>query len=248
MARAGRQRGRRAVVGVAWCVVAALWAGPWRAATATDTERRPSDVPIRPVESACDDPVAGVWLGQVRYNGDWYRLTLEMRREGGGLVGRIESRFWGGDVALREPPPCGDGQERHVIVSMDAAGDYRDGVLVFLGSTWRLDEVICGSYTSGYIPDGFVGTLDPDDPKRLASHWIGVRAPDAVPYRGDYIGDGPRGQGGNYHVADVDFVRVRCAEAPEPPEEEPPVPELPPPAVTEAPPALEQTCGGCGCF
>lgn len=235
----------------AWGLVVGLWVGPWRDATATNTERRPSDAPITPVEQDCDDPVAGIWLGQVRYNGDWYRVTLDMRREDEGLVGRIESRFWGGDAALREPPECDDSGARHVIVSMDASGDYRDDVLVFLGSEWRLDAVICGSYTSGYIPDGFVGTLDPDDPKRMTSHWIGVRAPDAVPYEADYTGDGPRSKGGNYHVADVDFVRVRCAEAPKTPEE-PPVPELPtpelPPAVTETPPPLDQTCGGCGCF
>ncbi len=85
-----------------------------------------------------------------------------MRRVAGTdrLEGTIENNLWHGDETKSEPGVCAGAL--HIIVSMDAVGHVRDGQIEFGGvGQWRLDDVPCGHFSSGYALDNFAGPLDP---------------------------------------------------------------------------------------
>jgi hypothetical protein len=124
-------------------------------------------LPPAPNADACDDPVAGEWLGQ-QYNPrsvSWQRYRLSIRRAQPGsarLVGEVRVHFWNGPPAQVTPlATCGPGQQSAEVIQ-PAEGAIDGFALRFGGTSWRLGQVFCnGAGPVGYNPDRFTGTVDP---------------------------------------------------------------------------------------
>ena len=176
-----------------------------------------------PPPADCKDPVAGVWKSHSYDQSfrDWTVFTLEMKRvdpERDDFEGRITNDSWDAEPHESSPPAC-RGELRY-IVSMDAEGTVRDGMVNFHGvGKWTLDDVPCGSWNNmGYNLDSFSGEIDPELMEFQTVNNDGGRA----------VND------------PVVFRRVHCNDGEEL-EEEPRITVAPPPFT---PP--EQQGGGCG--
>ena len=117
-----------------------------------------------PERRTCDDPVAGVWRAH-KYNplhGDWAVFTLHIEREGTRLRGKITSRGWTGSRFDSTPPPCRIGMHDYTV-EMRATG-FADGHRITFGArSYRIVHADCPSpFYTGYNPDRFSGTIDPE--------------------------------------------------------------------------------------
>lgn len=119
-----------------------------------------------PPPASCDDPVTGVWRSHQfhEYWQEWGIFTLEIRRDPdhpGLLQGTIVNRSWYAGADQSEPGNCQGLLD--YLVTMPARGSFTDGVVTFTGTSWRLDQVFCGSSAGfAYNLDSFSGTIDPD--------------------------------------------------------------------------------------
>ena len=104
------------------------------------------------------DPVAGTWRAQAYGRGRTVQWTLQIRRRGSALTGRIGNLTWYGAQGLAAPPPCRGGLAYRV--SMAAQGTYGPGNRVdFYGvGAYRVDRVLCGSL-GNYNLDHFSGSV-----------------------------------------------------------------------------------------
>ena len=97
-----------------------------------------------------------------RYN-DWYIFTLTVRRMPHNptqLTGDITARSWCCGREKQQPPLCPPGQF-HWVVFMTGAGTANGQQIRFGGTSWRVQEVVCGYGPGGYNLDQFSGTIDP---------------------------------------------------------------------------------------
>lgn len=119
-----------------------------------------------PPPASCQDPVAGVWQSH-SFNEmyqEWGRFTLTIRRTEDSeteLVGEIINESWYGPKSESVRGPC-VGRLQY-IVSMKAAGSYRDGRVEFHGLEWRFEDKLCAvNEYFGYNLDRFSGVIDHD--------------------------------------------------------------------------------------
>lgn len=131
-------------------------------APATITEQRAR----LPPPAHCEDEVEGIWKSHSywRGHGQWYVFTLKIRRVKGDpdrLTGTIKSNYWNGGPEDEEPPPC-HGGGYHQLVHMTGAGQIRDGVVTFGGTSWTLERTFCGPHVANYYPDSFSGRIAPE--------------------------------------------------------------------------------------
>jgi hypothetical protein len=119
-----------------------------------------------PPPATCDDPVVGIWRSHQFHEHwqEWGVFTLEIRRDPddpNALQGVITNRSWYAGPEQTEPGTCQGQLDYHV--TMPAAGSFADGRVQFHGTSWRLDQVFCGSSAGfAYNLDRFSGTIDPD--------------------------------------------------------------------------------------
>ncbi|MCC6523900.1 MAG: hypothetical protein IT373_14675 [Polyangiaceae bacterium] len=121
-----------------------------------------------PPPARCQDPIEGMWRSH-RFDeqfGRWSIFTLEIHRNKGSdteLVGRIAADGWRGGPADQEPGLCGGARLYRYQVSMPAVGSYRDGEVMFRGTSWKLDADVCHNLPPswGYNADSFTGRIDP---------------------------------------------------------------------------------------
>lgn len=221
------------VICLALIGVCLIWGGPLEA-----NSERHKEAPLEPTR--CEDELSGLWRAHHHFNGNWYRLTMEVERShdrADALKGRILSRFWPGRVEDGPTPrDCNGFQD--VEVQMPSTGRFHGDSFVFLGDEdWSIEQVMCGGYHGGYIPDGFFGTLA-EDGERLEVNWLGIRRPESVRYESDWRGDVD-----NYLVGEgVIFTRLRCTE-----KTALPTPALPAPksdTAELAPPSYSSGCLG----
>lgn len=194
---------------------------PGRAPAGTVAEQRAR----LPPPAACQDPVAGIWQSHdydERWS-EWTIFTLEIKRdeeEPSKLAGRILNHSWMGDETESEPGPCKGRLRFHISMDAEGVADA-DGHIRFGGiGTWRLDEVLCGTWNMGYNLDNFSGTIDPELMEFQTVNNDGGRA----------VND------------PTVFRRIKCWDEPEV-EQEPSVVVAPPPFY----PPQEQG-EGCGCL
>ena len=119
-----------------------------------------------PPPAKCDKEVDGVWKSHAynkRYR-EWTEFTLEIheiKSKPGQLTGRILNHSWKGTPKVEQPGPC-RGLLRY-RVSMPAKGTYKDGLVSFRGTRWKMDELVCGSSAGfWYNLDNFTGEVDFD--------------------------------------------------------------------------------------
>lgn len=114
-----------------------------------------------------DDPIIGYWRSHQHYpnDRDWTEFTLIIKRVGGSeteLTGRIENHAWKGGPEREQPGQCGPDQPYRLKVGMEAKGEIKDDVVRFEGTSWQLDEIVCGDKPMfwTYNLDRFTGKLD----------------------------------------------------------------------------------------
>jgi hypothetical protein len=119
-----------------------------------------------PPPADCQDPVAGVWQSH-QFNEmyqEWSRFTLTIRRKADdatGLEGEMLNESWYGPNTETVRGPC-VGRLQY-LVSLEATGTYVDGRIDFWGTTWKMEEALCGVDGSfGYNLDRFSGQIDPE--------------------------------------------------------------------------------------
>jgi hypothetical protein len=135
---------------------------------------RPADAPATvaeqrarlPPAAECDDPITGAWRGLTWYpdHGAWFEFTLEIQRtpgKPGELAGSILAHFWDGVPEVSEPGAC-TGPGKRVVVRQPAVGTFDGKQVSFRGTSWKVERVICGSWSGPYIVEQFVGTLEPE--------------------------------------------------------------------------------------
>ena len=121
-----------------------------------------------PPPATCDDPVEGIWKSH-KYDPrfeDWYIFTLRIKRVKGSetrLEGTVQAHSWTGRPNDSEPPVCRPGL-LHWKVAMTAEGTINDRKIGFRGTSWRLENVLCGMGPGRgeYNLDNFSGTIDPE--------------------------------------------------------------------------------------
>lgn len=176
-----------------------------------------------PPPAFCEDDVAGTWRSHYyfRRQRQWYIFTLEIKRvadQDDQLEGTILSHFWNGKAEEPEPPPCRPGLFRQ-IVKMPAKGHIRQGVVTFGGTSWTLDQTVCGNRHVYYNEDNFSGRIDPE-----------IQEFQSV--------NNDRGAAVNVPVV---FRRVKCPD--EEKHDDEPNPDVKPPSFQ--PPTRKKS--GCGC-
>lgn len=141
------------------------WPGGTRRAPSagpTTTVTSPPDAAV--AESACPDPIAGLWTAR-RFDGTtWNEHRLTFTRDRGELTCAQESRSWRGTIDDVVPPACarsgrGPTSYHHVILRCDvieAPPTLRVRSLEILSNTHTCDDEVVG-----YNLDSFVG--DPSD-------------------------------------------------------------------------------------
>ena len=124
-----------------------------------------------PPPAVCgDDPVAGYWRSHqfLERDEEWTEFTLEIHRAGGPeeskLVGKIFNQSWQGGKDREQPGECGPDQLFRVRVSLEAQGEEKNGQILFEGTSWKMDEMVCGRFRGEfrYYLDRFTGKIDPD--------------------------------------------------------------------------------------
>lgn len=172
-----------------------------------------------PPPAACKDPVSGVWQSHAfnEMYQEWGRFTLTIRRVEGNetaLEGEIVNESWYGPKTETVRGPC-MGRLQY-IVSMKAEGNYVGGIVEFHGTSWKMEEELCGVDGSfGYNLDRFTGVIDHDIQEFQSTN----------------------NDGGRYIDVPTVFRRVSCDDAPD---IEPRVTVAPPPML---PPEEERGCG-----
>jgi hypothetical protein len=116
-----------------------------------------------PPAAECAHPVEGKWKGKTYYqqHRNWYEFDLEIRRVDGSdseLTGTIRVHFWDGVPEQTEPGDC---MGQRIKIVQPASGSFVDGKITFGGTSWSVEEEICG-HSGGYIVDTFSGTFEPD--------------------------------------------------------------------------------------
>ncbi len=121
-----------------------------------------------PAAAECgEDPIVGQWRSHQHYPdiNDWTEYTLVIRRakgEKGALKGKIYNHSWPGGPGREQPGKC-DAETRYRLrVAMEAKGEIKEDVVKFEGTSWKVDEVICGRKPGGwyYNLDVFTGKID----------------------------------------------------------------------------------------
>lgn len=121
-----------------------------------------------PPAADCDeDDVAGYWKSH-QYNPrfhDWVEFTLEIHRVEGSeteLEGKIVNHTWRGGPDLEQAGACGPESPWRACIKMSGVGTFQNGRILFRGTKWTLDEVICGNLPLGwgYNLDNFTGQID----------------------------------------------------------------------------------------
>jgi len=182
-----------------------------------------------PTDRACLDPVTGVWAGHAIWQGNRYRLILQIDRDADRrLTGAIDAEYWEAD--FDEPPPCDHDDHYHTIVRMPARGHDDGREVTFIGQSWERKAHLCG-VPHTYIPDAFTGTLDPTRENVLFARWYAVYKPHTTL-------EAMLADPDTREVTDVEFRRTACGNDPSQP-----VPELP---SNTAPPTRQ--FDRCGCF
>jgi hypothetical protein len=121
---------------------------------------------LPPAASCADDPVAGYWRSHQFLEKDrqWTEFTLEIHRVGNGnlLTGKITNHTWRGGADREQPGLCGPEQPYRLRFSMTAKGEVDGENIRFEGTSWKLDEVVCGGRPVGlrYFLDRFTGKID----------------------------------------------------------------------------------------
>lgn len=123
-----------------------------------------------PPPAECDDPIEGKWKSLVWTPREraWYSFTLDIHKvfESDSLLeGTIYVHSWTGEPDESEPGPCTDFGRRYHL-TMEGAGSYSAGTedggdVHFGGTSYELDEVMCGWF-GAYNLDQFRGTIDPE--------------------------------------------------------------------------------------
>lgn len=181
-----------------------------------------------PTDRECSDPVAGTWVGHAIWQGNRYRITMEIARdEERHLTGTIDAEYWEAD--FDEPPPCQNDDHYHTIIRMPSRGQAEEREVTFVGQSWERKAHYCG-IPHDYIPDAFSGSLASGAPNVLFARWYAVYGPWTT--REEMLRDPSTRE-----IVDVEFRRTHCEEAPPQP-----VPTLP----SNTPPP--KTIDRCGCF
>ncbi len=159
------RRARRAGLCLACWALAATVLLSTNDAPGTVSEQRAR---LPPPADCGDDPIVGYWRSHQHYpqDLDWTEFTLVIKRVAGSeteLLGEIENHAWKGGAEREQPGRCGPEQPYRVRVKMPAKGEIVDDVVRFEGTSWKLDEVVCGDLPLGwyYNLDRFTGKIDP---------------------------------------------------------------------------------------
>lgn len=121
-----------------------------------------------PAAAECgEDPIVGHWRSHQHYPDidDWTEFTLVIKRVGGSdgkLTGNIYNHSWPGGPTREQPGKCDQETPYRLRVAMEAKGEINDDVVKFEGTSWKVDEVICGVKPGGwyYNLDVFTGKID----------------------------------------------------------------------------------------
>ncbi len=193
-----RRHQRIALSFAAALVLLCLVVRPSLAPATVEEQRKRLPPPARD----CDDPVTGWWMGHQVLRNDWYRFTLEVHRVEPGseeLTGNIEAWVWDGEAGEGSPPPCQDNDHNQYILDQPAKGTFRNNHIEFIGQSYTVRKVLCGS-SGGYYPDGFSGDLILENTEFHTENDDGYNP-----------------------ITTVVFRRIKCDDAPKP------IPDLPPP-------------------
>ena len=118
-----------------------------------------------PPAAECDDPIEGKWKSHTWTPREraWYSFTLDIHKvqdSDNQLQGTIFVHSWTGEPDQPEPGPCTEYGRRYHL-TMPGAGSYNGGEVHFGGTSYEVDEVMCG-YFGSYNLDQFTGTIDPN--------------------------------------------------------------------------------------
>lgn len=121
-----------------------------------------------PAPAECgEDPVVGHWRAHQHYpkDRDWTEFTLIIKRVPGDesqLSGTIYNHSWVGGPEREQAGECDAEQRYRLRVKMPAKGSIKDDIVTFEGTSWKIDEVICGHKPLGwyYNLDRFTGKID----------------------------------------------------------------------------------------
>ena len=144
-------------------MVAALFLVP-SVAPGTVAEQRAR---LPPPAECGDDLVEGYWVSHqyIAADREWTEFTLEIHRKEGDenkLVGKILNQSWEGGAGREQAGKCGPKQAWRFRVSMTAVGTVTGDRIMFRGTSWKLDEMVCGTLDFGYLLDEFTGKIEPD--------------------------------------------------------------------------------------
>ena len=219
MQRLTKKLSRVSLKGAVVLLVASLFLLPGRA-PGTVAEQRAR---LPPPAKCEDNEVEGIWKSHAynkRYR-EWTEFTLEIREvdgKKGQLVGRVLNHSWRGTPKQEQPGPC-----RWLLryrVSMPGKGTYKNHRVSFYGTSWKMDELVCGSRLGfHYNLDHFTGEIDFERQEFQSVNNDGGRAINEPTV----------------------FRRIKCFDKSEKP---------PDPSITIRPPPLfpeKQSVGGCGC-
>ncbi len=120
-----------------------------------------------PPPAHCEDKVEGEWRAH-QFNEVWQQwviFRLVVRRKPGSateLTGNIFNETWHGEKTDQEPGLCTGTVPYRVRVSMPALGAFENGEVSFWGTSWTMDQVVCGQLPLGfgYRLDHFTGKID----------------------------------------------------------------------------------------
>ncbi len=155
--RTARKLSLRAAVAV---LAACMFLLPGRAPGTVNEQR----ARLPPPAKCEDNEIEGVWKSHAynkRYR-EWTEFTLEIREvpgKKGHLQGRVLNHSWKGVPKQEQPGPC-RGLLRY-RVSMPAKGTYKNHRVSFYGTSWKMDNLLCGSsWGFHYNLDHFTGEID----------------------------------------------------------------------------------------
>ncbi len=121
-----------------------------------------------PAAAECeDDLIVGHWRAHQHYPDvrGWTEFTLVIERvpeSATQLRGKIYNHSWPGGPGREQPGKCDAEQRYRLRVAMEAEGTIVHDVVKFGGTSWKIDELICGAMPGGwyYNLDVFTGKVD----------------------------------------------------------------------------------------
>ncbi len=124
---------------------------------------------LPPAASCEEDKVAGYWRSHQYLEKDrqWTEFTLEIHRASPTdktLTGKILNHSWRAGPDREQAGKCDSNQRYRLRFSMPAKGEVKNNFDIrFEGTSWKLDEVVCGKPPRGlrYNLDRFTGKIDP---------------------------------------------------------------------------------------